>query len=78
MIIKLQVVDVSNNYLLDLEAWGVKIIDVSGIDLSIEVRSPIDSPVGIWQFNIETTTSGSKELPNIYQYDKDIYLLFNP
>ncbi|XP_044019930.1 hemocyte protein-glutamine gamma-glutamyltransferase-like isoform X1 [Aphidius gifuensis] len=67
-----------NNYLSDLEAWSVRIIDVSGIDLSIEVRSPIDSPVGIWQFNIETTISGSKEPPNIYQYDKDIYLLFNP
>lgn len=67
-----------NNYLLDLEAWGVRIIDISGIDLSVEVRSPIDSPVGVWQFNIETTISDSKEPPNIYQYDKDIYLLFNP
>lgn len=66
-----------DSYLTDLEAWGVRLIGVSGVDLSAEVRSPVDSPVGMWQLNIETTIVGSKRSPNTYNYDKDIYLLFN-
>lgn len=65
-------------YLTDLEAWGVRLIGVYGVDLSIEVRSPIDSPVGVWQLNIETNTLGRRQAPYTYNYDKDIYLLFNP
>ncbi|RLU19411.1 hypothetical protein DMN91_007968 [Ooceraea biroi] len=65
-------------YLTDLEAWGVRMIGVHGTDLSVEVRSPIDSPVGVWQLNVETNTFGRKKAPNTYSYDKDIYLLFNP
>lgn len=65
-------------YLTDLEAWGVRMIGVHGDDLSIEVRSPVDSPVGVWQLNVETNTLGRKKAPNTYSYDKDIYLLFNP
>lgn len=67
-----------DTYLTDLEAWGVRMIGVSGMDLSVEVRSPKDSPVGIWQLNVETTVVGSKKAPNTYNYQKDIYLLFNP
>ncbi|XP_031364851.1 hemocyte protein-glutamine gamma-glutamyltransferase-like isoform X1 [Apis dorsata] len=67
-----------DSYLTDLEAWGVRLMGVSGVDLSAEVRSPVDSPVGMWQLNIETTIVGSKKSPNTYNYDKDIYLLFNP
>ena len=71
---------VTNNeaYLTDLEAWGVRLIGAHGMDLSVEVRSPIDSPVGVWQLNVETNTLGRKKAPNTYNYDKDIYLLFNP
>jgi len=65
-------------YLTDLEAWGVRMVDAHGVDLSVEVRSPIDSPVGVWQLNVETNTLGRKKAPNIYSYDRDIYLLFNP
>ncbi|KAK9308630.1 hypothetical protein QLX08_001476 [Tetragonisca angustula] len=67
-----------DSYLTDLEAWGVRLVGVNGVDLTAEVRSPIDSPVGIWQLNVETTVVGSKTHPNTYNYDKDIYLLFNP
>ncbi|XP_033318648.1 hemocyte protein-glutamine gamma-glutamyltransferase-like [Bombus bifarius] len=67
-----------DNYLTDLEAWGVRLVGVNGVDLTAEVRSPIDSPVGTWQLNVETTIVGSKKQPNTYSYDKDIYLLFNP
>ncbi|KYM93428.1 PREDICTED: hemocyte protein-glutamine gamma-glutamyltransferase-like [Cyphomyrmex costatus] len=65
-------------YLTDLEAWGVRMIGAHGVDLSVEVRSPIDSPVGVWQLNVETNTLGRRKAPNTYSYDKDIYLLFNP
>lgn len=65
-------------YLTDLEAWGVRMIGSHGTDLSVEVRSPIDSPVGVWQLNVETNTLGRKKAPYSYSYDKDIYLLFNP
>ncbi|XP_068986824.1 hemocyte protein-glutamine gamma-glutamyltransferase-like [Bombus flavifrons] len=67
-----------DNYLTDLEAWGVRLVGANGVDLTAEVRSPIDSPVGTWQLNVETTIVGSKKQPNTYNYDKDIYLLFNP
>lgn len=67
-----------DSYITDLEAWGVRMLSVSGEDLSVEVRSPIDSPIGLWQLNVESTTVGSKKPPNTYNYDKDIYLLFNP
>lgn len=67
-----------DSYLTDLEAWGVRLVSVNGVDLTAEVRSPIDSPVGIWQLNVETIVVGSKTHPNTYNYDKDIYLLFNP
>ncbi|XP_012281740.1 hemocyte protein-glutamine gamma-glutamyltransferase [Orussus abietinus] len=65
-------------YLTDLEAWGVRMVGAYGTDLSVEVRSPIDSPVGVWQLNVETTTVGSKSPPNTFHFEKDIYLLFNP
>ncbi|XP_003707216.3 hemocyte protein-glutamine gamma-glutamyltransferase-like isoform X1 [Megachile rotundata] len=67
-----------DSYLADLEAWGVRMIGIHGTDLSVEVRSPIDSPVGLWQLNVETTILGSKAAPNTFNYEKDIYLLFNP
>ncbi|XP_012266223.1 hemocyte protein-glutamine gamma-glutamyltransferase-like [Athalia rosae] len=67
-----------DTYLTDLEAWGIRMIGINGEDLMVEVRSPFDSPVGIWQLNVETTTAGSKKPPNTYHLDKDIYLLFNP
>lgn len=67
-----------DSYLTDLEAWGVRTIGASGVDLSVEVRSPIDSPVGVWQLNVETTIVGRRKPPNTYNYEKDIYLLFNP
>ncbi|XP_043498995.1 hemocyte protein-glutamine gamma-glutamyltransferase-like [Polistes fuscatus] len=67
-----------DSYLTDLEAWGVRMVAIRGMDLSVEVRSPVDSPVGVWQLNVETTTLGRKEPPNTYNYENDIYLLFNP
>lgn len=67
-----------DHFLSDLEAWGVRMVDVNDTDLMIEARSPVDSPVGVWQLNVETTTLGSRQPPNTFQHDKDIYLLFNP
>lgn len=67
-----------DEYLSDLEAWGVRLISADGNDLSLEVRSPVDSPVGIWSLNVETTILDSREPPTTYKYEKDIYLLFNP
>ena len=67
-----------DSYLTDLEAWGVRMLGAIGTDISVEVRSPIDSPVGIWQLNVETAVVGRRKPPNSYSFDKDIYLLFNP
>ncbi|XP_015109544.1 hemocyte protein-glutamine gamma-glutamyltransferase [Diachasma alloeum] len=64
--------------LLDLEAWGVRMVGNTDTDLMVEARSPVDSPVGVWQLNVETTTLGSRQPPNTFHYEKDIYLLFNP
>ncbi|XP_066591017.1 hemocyte protein-glutamine gamma-glutamyltransferase-like [Prorops nasuta] len=71
-------VTMRDTYLTDLEAWGVRMIGANDVDISIEVRSPIDSPVGIWQLNVETNTVDRRQAPYTYSFDKDIYLLFNP
>lgn len=65
-------------YITDLETWGVRMIGSHGVDLSIEVRSPIDSPIGVWKLNVESNTLGRRQPPNTYNFEKDIYLLFNP
>ncbi|XP_015604650.1 hemocyte protein-glutamine gamma-glutamyltransferase [Cephus cinctus] len=67
-----------DSYLTDLEAWGVRMTGINKNDLSIEVRSPVDAPIGVWQLKVETTTLGNKGPPNTFNYEKDIYLLFNP
>ena len=67
-----------DSYLSDLESWGVRMVGAHGKDLSVEVRSPVDSPVGVWSLNVETTILGRKSQSNTYKYDRDIYLLFNP
>lgn len=64
--------------LTDLEAWGVRMVGYNGTDLSVEVRSPMDSPVGVWQLNVETTIVDYFDPPVVYNYENDIYLLFNP
>ena len=66
------------SYSSDLASWGVRMVGARDNDLSVEVRSPVDSPVGVWSLNVETTTLGRKCQPNIYEYDRHIYLLFNP
>ncbi|XP_043278187.1 hemocyte protein-glutamine gamma-glutamyltransferase-like [Venturia canescens] len=66
------------SYLSDLEAWGVRLVGANGKDLSLEARSPVDSPIGVWSLNIETTILGRRRSPNTYKHDRDIYLLFNP
>lgn len=71
---------VTNNDMFnsELEAWGVRMVGANGNDLSVEVKSPIDSPVGIWQLKIETTMVQWNFEPTVYDYDKDVWLLFNP
>lgn len=68
-----------NDDLDDLEAWDVRVIASKAKNLSIKVRSPVNSPVGVWRLTIETTIPGSSyRSSNTYNVDKDIYLLFNP
>lgn len=67
-----------DHHLKDIEAWGVRMLGANGTDISVEVRSPVDSPVGIWQLNVETTLVGRGKPVNSYSHDADIYLLFNP
>lgn len=66
------------SYWTDLEAWGVRLINVNETYISIELRSPIDSPVGLWQLQVKTTTSADKNISNSYAYNLEIYVLFNP
>ncbi|XP_043468472.1 hemocyte protein-glutamine gamma-glutamyltransferase-like [Leptopilina heterotoma] len=68
----------SDNHLKNIEAWGVRMLGANGTDISVEVRSPVDSPVGIWQLNVETTIVGRGKPVNTHPHDADIYLLFNP
>ena len=65
--------DVSNCF-----KWGVRIRGERENDLILEVMSPVDSPVGIWDLEIETNLCKGNQPPINYRYNLNIFLLFNP
>ncbi|XP_046746549.1 hemocyte protein-glutamine gamma-glutamyltransferase-like [Diprion similis] len=60
------------------EIWQAIATDFSSKNVSIEVRSPANCPVGFWKLKIYTTVLGHVETTETYDVDSDIYLLFNP
>ncbi|XP_068992552.1 hemocyte protein-glutamine gamma-glutamyltransferase-like [Neodiprion pinetum] len=71
-------VDDKTSFLANSETWQVRVTDMRSENVSLEVQSPADSPVGVWKMRIDTTVSGVEKTVNTYEVDSDIYLLFNP
>lgn len=59
------------------EDWSVRLISTQAENVTVELSSPSDSPVGVWKLEIDTVLKRNGERKT-YRLDKDIYLLFNP
>lgn len=42
------------------------------------MSSPPDCPVGIWNIQIETSMLNPTSEPLVFNYENDVYILFNP
>ncbi|XP_037873667.1 hemocyte protein-glutamine gamma-glutamyltransferase [Bombyx mori] len=61
----------------DKHSWTAKLIDVQENTLSFEVSTPVTLPVGTWSLRVVTRQKNSSAR-EIYDFDQDIYILFNP
>ncbi|XP_049876588.1 hemocyte protein-glutamine gamma-glutamyltransferase-like [Pectinophora gossypiella] len=61
----------------DKNSWSAKLTNVQGETLSFEVSTPVTTPVGCWSLRVVTRLKKSTER-EIYDFDQDIYILFNP
>ncbi|XP_050352599.1 hemocyte protein-glutamine gamma-glutamyltransferase-like [Nymphalis io] len=61
----------------DKYSWCAKILDVQGDTVSFEVSTPVTLPVGCWALRLVTSLKSSNER-QVYDYDQDLYILFNP
>lgn len=58
-------------------SWYAKIVDVQEDTVSFEVSTPVSLPVGCWALRVVTRLKSS-QAREIYDYDQDLYILFNP
>lgn len=58
--------------------WFVRLLNQQEETMTLEVTSPPDCPVGIWNIQIETTQVNSTANPTTFDYGNDVYILFNP
>nr|CAD7265055.1 unnamed protein product [Timema shepardi] len=67
------------DYSKDLQEWDVRLLKTDQVSVRLEVRSPPDSPVGEWNFEIETKSKVDRRSPaSLYKFPSKFYLLFNP
>ncbi|XP_069699505.1 hemocyte protein-glutamine gamma-glutamyltransferase-like [Periplaneta americana] len=63
----------------DENAWYARLVGKDESSMNVEVRSPPDTPVGLWKFQIETRPKDDPSAkPKSFTYDDKIYILFNP
>ncbi|XP_059057933.1 hemocyte protein-glutamine gamma-glutamyltransferase-like [Achroia grisella] len=67
----------SSDAISDNNSWSAKLTQVQGEDLSFEVFTPVYVPIGSWTLRVVTRLRDSIER-QIYVFDQDIYILFNP
>ncbi|XP_052743737.1 hemocyte protein-glutamine gamma-glutamyltransferase [Bicyclus anynana] len=58
-------------------SWSAKIADVGDQDVSFEVSTPVNLPVGNWAVRVITTLKNTM-MRESYTSDQDLYILFNP
>ncbi|KPJ09521.1 Hemocyte protein-glutamine gamma-glutamyltransferase [Papilio machaon] len=61
----------------DKHMWTAKLLDVQSDTVSFEVSTPITAPVGSWALRVITRLKSSSDKA-FYDFDQDIYILFNP
>ncbi|CAG4986820.1 unnamed protein product [Colias eurytheme] len=62
----------------DKYTWTAKLLSVQEDNtLSFEISTPVTMPVGCWSLRVVTRTKSSQSR-EVYDFDQDIYFLFNP
>ncbi|XP_038210952.1 hemocyte protein-glutamine gamma-glutamyltransferase-like [Zerene cesonia] len=62
----------------DKYTWSAKLLSVQEDNtLSFEISTPVTMPVGCWSLRVVTRTKSS-QAREVYDFDQDIYFLFNP
>ncbi|XP_045502285.1 hemocyte protein-glutamine gamma-glutamyltransferase-like [Colias croceus] len=62
----------------DKYSWTAKLLSVQEDNtLSFEISTPVTLPVGCWSLRVVTRTKSSQSR-EVYDFDQDIYFLFNP
>lgn len=63
----------------DKTSWDVRIKGCDGEVLTLELQSPVNAPVGVWNLRVETSLVSSQSADvKSYDYLENIFLLFNP
>ncbi|KAK9887114.1 hypothetical protein WA026_020561 [Henosepilachna vigintioctopunctata] len=62
----------------DDKLWYGNILAKGEDTITVEVAIPSSVPVGIWKLQIETSDVKSPENKKVYDYESEIYILFNP
>ncbi|XP_075229333.1 hemocyte protein-glutamine gamma-glutamyltransferase-like isoform X2 [Lycorma delicatula] len=69
----------SNEVNEDIHDWNVHIKGRDPDAITLEVRSPVTAPVGVWRLTVETSViTFNNAAKQIYEYPEFIYILFNP
>ncbi|GLH05666.1 Annulin [Gryllus bimaculatus] len=61
-----------------LRNWTATVAEAQPESLVVEVTSPPDAPVGIWELQVKTLFKEGSDAERLSKYEGDIYLLFNP
>ncbi|XP_017784888.1 PREDICTED: hemocyte protein-glutamine gamma-glutamyltransferase-like [Nicrophorus vespilloides] len=62
----------------DHNNWYAGFLGRSADSITLEVSAPVQCPVGIWSLQVETSRANSTLPPTMFDYESEIYILFNP
>ncbi|KAH7642567.1 hemocyte protein-glutamine gamma-glutamyltransferase-like protein [Dermatophagoides farinae] len=67
----------NRDFTKDPKKWDARIRNIDGNRLTLQVRIPANTAVGIWRLRISTKPQGSRNIKTFEVHNK-IFLLFNP
>ena len=67
----------NKDFTKDPSKWDARIRNIDGNRLTLQVRIPANTAVGIWRLRISTKPQGSRNIKTFEVHNK-IFLLFNP
>ncbi|KAJ9586417.1 hypothetical protein L9F63_019932, partial [Diploptera punctata] len=69
----------TDKYRKDDQMWHARMQGSTDQDITVEIYSPPDIPVGKWKLEVHTKPQGTAGvISSQYEYPEPIYLLFNP